>query len=83
MNRGYLGPAASLAAFGPLLKLRTENLNATTVALFLDAIHEVYSSLDYLNSIHSDMDRLRLYTNHPAYAFAIGSEQYAKWKIAA
>lgn len=61
VDRGYLGPAASLAAFGPLLKPRTENSNATIVALFLNAVHEVYAPLDDINSMHSDLDRLRAY----------------------
>ncbi|KAI4222628.1 MAG: hypothetical protein L6R40_008569 [Gallowayella cf. fulva] len=60
-NRGYLGPMATLAAFGPLLKRKTENPSATMVALFLNAVHEVYSPLDYLSSMHSDMERLRSY----------------------
>lgn len=60
-DRGYLGPRATLAAFGPLLKRKTENPSATMVALFLNAVHEVYSPLDYLSSIHSDMERLRSY----------------------
>ena len=31
------------------------------MALFLNAVHEVYAPLDYLSSMHSDMDRLRAY----------------------
>ena len=31
------------------------------VALFLNAVHEVYSPLDYRSSIRSDMERLRSY----------------------
>ena len=60
-DRGYLGPGVTLAAFGPLLKRKTENPSATMVALFLNAVHEVYSPLDYQSSIRSDMERLRSY----------------------
>ena len=31
------------------------------MALFLNAVHEVYSNADYLGSIRSDMERLRSY----------------------
>lgn len=61
MDRGYLGPAACLAAFGPLLKPRTENPNATIVALFLNAVHEVDTPHESLKSMYSEMDRLRAY----------------------
>ena len=60
-DRGYLGPEATLAAFGPLLKRKNENPSATIVALFLNAVHEVYSPLDHLSSIRSVMERLRSY----------------------
>ena len=61
MDRGYLGPGVTLATFGPLLKRKTENPNASIVALFLNAVHEVYSRADYLGSIRPDLERLRLY----------------------
>jgi hypothetical protein len=60
-DRGYLGPEVTLATFGPLLKRKTENPNAAIVGLFLNAVHEVYSRLDYLGSIRSDLERLRSY----------------------
>ena len=58
---GYLGPSVPLASFGPLLRRKTENPNATILALLLNAVHEVYSRLDYLGSLHSDMERQRSY----------------------
>ena len=60
-DRGYLGPEATLAAFGPLLKRKTENPSATIVALFLNAVHEVSSPADHLSSILPIMQRLRSY----------------------
>jgi hypothetical protein len=60
-DRGYLGPEKTLATFGPLLKRNTQNPNATLVALFLNAVHEVFSHLDSIGSISSDMDRMRPY----------------------
>ena len=60
-DRGYLGPKITLATFGPLLKRKTENPNATIVALFLNAIHEVYSHHEFLKSALSTMERLRSY----------------------
>ncbi|KAL9129400.1 MAG: hypothetical protein Q9217_002131 [Psora testacea] len=60
-DRGYLGPGATLAAFGPLLKRKTENPSATIVALFLNAVHEVYAPQDYRSSMRSDMERLQSY----------------------
>ena len=61
MDRYYLGPEATLAAFGPLFKLKTENPSATLVALFLNAVHEVCSPLDHPSSIRSTAERLRSY----------------------
>jgi len=60
-DRGYLGPEITLVTFGPLLKRKTENPNATIVALFLNAVYEIYSPLDYRGSIRSDMERMRAY----------------------
>lgn len=60
-DRGYLGPEATLTTFGPLLKRSAENPNATLVTLFLNAVHEVYSPLDRLDSIGAATDRLRKY----------------------
>ncbi|KAI9875688.1 MAG: hypothetical protein M1830_008116 [Pleopsidium flavum] len=60
-DRGYLGPEPALATFGPLLKRHTQNPNATLVALFLNAVHEVFTPLDSLGSAISDMDRMRPY----------------------
>lgn len=60
-GRRYLGPEVTLASFSPLLKRKTENLNATIVGLFLNAVHKLYSCLDYLGSIRSDLERLRSY----------------------
>jgi len=44
-----------------LLKRKTKNPNATIVAQFLNAVHEVYSPLDYQGSMRSDMKRMRPY----------------------
>jgi len=60
-DRGYLGPEITLATFGPLLKRNAQNLDATLVTLFLNAVHEVFSPLDDLASIGSDMGRMRPY----------------------
>ena len=60
-DRGYLGPEMTLATFGPLLKRNTQNPYAALVALFLNAIHEVFSPSDSLNSIHFDMNHMRPY----------------------
>ena len=60
-DRGYLGPEATLATFGPMLKRRTENPSATLVALFLNAVHEVFSPLDHQASLRPAMGRLRSY----------------------
>ena len=60
-DRGYLGPGITLGTFGPLLKRKTQNSNATIVALFLNAVHEVHSPLDLLNSTRSTMERVRSY----------------------
>ena len=60
-DRGYLGPGITLDTFGPLLKLKTQNPNATLVALFLNAMHEAHSPLDLLKSTLSTMERMRSY----------------------
>ena len=60
-DRGYLGPEITLATFGPLLKRKPENPHATIVALFLNAVHEVYSQHGYLKPKRSDMERLVSY----------------------
>ena len=60
-DRAYLGPTATLFTFGPLLKRKAENPNATIVALFLNAVHEVFNPQDYRSSARSAMDRLRSY----------------------
>lgn len=60
-DRGYLGPETTLATFGPLLKRNPDNPNATIVALFLNAVHEVYSQHGYLSPRRSDMARLVSY----------------------
>ena len=60
-DRGYLGPEITLATFGPLLKCKPQNPHATIVALFLNAVHEVYSQHGYLRPKRSDMERLISY----------------------
>jgi len=60
-HRGYLGPEATFAAFGPLLKRKAEIPSATIVALFLNTVHEVFSPQDFRRSIRLDMERLRSY----------------------
>lgn len=61
IDRGYLGAAATLLAFGPLLKRRDQNPYATLIGLFLNATREVSTSIDTLNTMSSQMNRLRRY----------------------
>ena len=60
-DRGYLGLAASLNTFGPLLKRKKQNPNAIFLTLFLNAVHEVLSPLDSLGFMISEMKRLQRY----------------------
>ena len=60
-DRGYLGPEITLATFGPLVKRKSENPDATIVALFLNAVHEAHSHQGYLRPTRSDMGRLLSY----------------------
>ncbi|OAL42700.1 hypothetical protein IQ07DRAFT_525646 [Pyrenochaeta sp. DS3sAY3a] len=52
-DRGYIGPEATLATFGPLLQPRTTNPRAKLLMLFLNAVGEVY----YHNNV--DSERIR------------------------
>ncbi|KAI9731728.1 MAG: hypothetical protein M1834_004517 [Cirrosporium novae-zelandiae] len=61
VDRGYLGLGATLTSFGPLLKQKTQNPNATLVALFLNAIHEVCIPADYIKLMTSEMAIVRQY----------------------
>lgn len=60
-DRGYLGSAAVLTTFGPLLKPHNQNPNATLLALYLNAVHEVFSPVDYLVSTVSEVERMHPY----------------------
>jgi len=44
-----------------LLKRKIKNPNITIVTQFLNAVHEVYSPLDYQGSMRSDMKRMHSY----------------------
>lgn len=57
----YLGPDVTLATFGPLLKRNAQNLNATLVALFLNAVPEMLTTSEILGSMASNINRMRPY----------------------
>ncbi|KNG89153.1 hypothetical protein ANOM_002986 [Aspergillus nomiae NRRL 13137] len=56
---GYLGPAKTLALFGPLLKARNENPKATLIMLFLNATREMSTPADQLASMPRAMETLQ------------------------
>ena len=57
----YLGPKTALEYFGPLLKRKAENPDATIIAFFLDAVREIRFSKDYRSSKSFEIERLRPY----------------------
>ncbi|GAB1193899.1 hypothetical protein APSETT444_003135 [Aspergillus pseudonomiae] len=56
---GYLGPAKTLALFGPLLKARNENPKATLIMLFLNATREMSTPADQLASMPRAIETLQ------------------------
>ena len=61
-ERNYLGPKISLASFSSLLRSKAENPKATMIALFVNAIYEVYSHhKDQRSMDSSNMMRLHSY----------------------
>ncbi|KAF2137795.1 uncharacterized protein K452DRAFT_257269 [Aplosporella prunicola CBS 121167] len=58
---GYLGIRKCLKTFAPLLKPVTENPHATLVTLFLNAINEVESSEDRIQTLMLERARLMAY----------------------
>ncbi|KAE8361677.1 hypothetical protein BDV27DRAFT_26211 [Aspergillus caelatus] len=56
---GYLGPAKTLALFGPLLKSKKENPKATLIMLFLNATREMSTAGDQLSCMPRAMDTLQ------------------------
>lgn len=55
---GWVGPKAALMTFGPLLKLPSENPHATLLTLFLNAVHEVFTDADNIDSLQEEVGRL-------------------------
>ncbi|KAI9651810.1 MAG: hypothetical protein M1829_002440 [Trizodia sp. TS-e1964] len=56
-DRGYLGPQATLAIFGPLLKPKSQNPHATLIVLFLNAVHETSNLLNQLSPTRLELER--------------------------